>query len=143
MQLKHVLQVGLLVFAGPVAAQDQYISFQSPTGNIHCAIYSWDYDDDGPNVEARCDLLELTPSYRKRPASCEFDWGSAFAVSARGKGQVACVSDTVVDRRNSVLPYGDAVSLDGISCVSAKTGMTCTNAAGHGFSVSKAKQRIY
>ena len=40
-------------------------------------------------------------------------------------------------------PYGEAVSLGGISCVSAKTGMTCTNAEGHGFSVAKAKQKLF
>jgi hypothetical protein len=42
-----------------------------------------------------------------------------------------------------VLRYGEAVTLGGISCVSAKTGMTCTNAEGHGFSVAKAKQRLF
>ena len=48
-----------------------------------------------------------------------------------------------MDPRNPVLDYGQAVSLGGISCVSAKTGMTCTNAAGHGFSVAKARQKLF
>jgi hypothetical protein len=127
----------LALAAAPARAQD-YISFQSPTGNIHCAIYLWD-----EGTTARCDLMQLTPSYTRRPAGCEFDWGSSFAVDSRGKGYLACVSDAVADRRNPVLPYGQAASLGGISCVSAKTGMTCTNAEGHGFSVAKAKQRLY
>lgn len=126
-----------LVLAGPAFADD-YVSFQSPTGNIHCAIFQ-----DGEGAAARCDLLELVPSFTRAPADCEFDWGSAFGVEDRGKGYLACVSDAVGDRGNPVLPYGEAVSLGGISCVSAKTGMTCTNAEGHGFSVAKAKQRLF
>jgi hypothetical protein len=127
----------LALLAAPAAADD-YVSFQSPTGNIHCAIYTWN-----GGAEARCDLRELTPSYSKRPAGCDLDWGRAFAVGSTGKGVLACVGDTVMDQGNPVLPYGEAVSLRGISCVSAKTGMTCTNGDGHGFSVAKAKQRLF
>jgi hypothetical protein len=127
----------LLLVSGPALADD-YIGFQSPTGNIQCAIWR---GDQGASV--RCDLMALTPSFTKQPADCEFDWGSSFAVDDRGKGYVACVSDAVGDPANAVLGYGQAVSLGGISCVSAKTGMTCTNAAGHGFAVSKSKQRVY
>jgi hypothetical protein len=126
-----------VLLAAPAVAQD-YFGFQTPTGNIHSAIYSW-----AGGTEARCDLRELTPSYTQRPAGCDLDWGSAFAVGARGKGVLACVGDTVIDPQNPVLPYGEAVSLGGISCVSAKTGITCTNAEGHGFSVARAKQRLF
>lgn len=126
-----------LMLAGPALADD-YVGFQSPTGNIHCALYSW-----ASGAEARCDLRELTPTYRKRPAGCDLDWGSSFHVGARGAAGLTCHGDTVIDRRNPVLPYGDAVSLGGISCVSAQTGMTCTNAEGHGFTVAKAKQKLF
>lgn len=127
----------LLLLASPAAADD-YLAFQSPTGNIHCAIYSW-----AGGAEARCDLGELTQTYRQRPAGCDLDWGSSFYVGARGAAGLTCHGDTVIDRRNPVLPYGQAVSLGGISCVSAQTGMTCTNAAGHGFSVARAKQKLF
>ncbi|GAB1362893.1 hypothetical protein MASR1M32_21290 [Rhodobacter sp.] len=137
MQLKAILPVIFLGFGGPALAQD-YIGFQSPTGNIHCALYVWE-----GGTEARCDLRELTPSYRKAPGDCDLDWGSAFAVPARGRSYLVCAGDTVQDPGNPVLGYGQAVSLGGISCVSAKTGITCTNAAGHGFSVAKAKQKLF
>lgn len=88
-------------------------------------------------------MSALTPSYTKRPAGCEFDWGSSFAVNDTGKGMLACVSDPAASSAAGILPYGEAVSLGGISCVSAKTGMTCTNAEGHGFQIAKAKQRLY
>lgn len=126
-----------LILSGPAWADD-YLTFQSPTGNIHCGMYR---GSQGASV--RCDLRELSPSYTRAPAGCEFDWGSSFGVDDRGKGYLACVSDAVADPGNPVLPYGEAVSLGGISCVSAKTGMTCTNGEGHGFTVAKAKQKLY
>lgn len=131
--------VGLwaVLLAGPAGADD-YIAFQSPTGNIHCGLYRW---EGGTSV--RCDLMELVPSYTQPPPGCDYDWGQSFGVDARGRGYLACVSDAVADRGNPVLPYGEAVSLGGISCVSARTGMTCTNAEGHGFSIARAKQRLY
>ncbi|WP_431299924.1 DUF6636 domain-containing protein [Tabrizicola sp. BL-A-41-H6] len=129
--------LGFLVLAGPAAAQD-YVGFQSPTGNIHCMIYR-----DASGAEARCDLRDLVPSYREAPPGCDLDWGLAFAVGARGAGVLACVGDTVIDPGNPVLVYGDAVSLGGISCVSAETGMTCTNGQGHGFQVARARQRLF
>lgn len=125
------------ILAAPARADD-YFGFQSPTGNIHCAIYSW-----AGGAEARCDLRELTRSYTRRPAGCDLDWGNAFAVAASGPGVLACVGDTVRDPRNPVLPYGEAVSLGGISCVSAQNGMTCTNRQGHGFSVARARQKLF
>jgi hypothetical protein len=128
----------LLVVAASPAAADDYLSFQSPTGNIHCMIADWDGD-----VSARCDMIEYTPSHSGPPKGCELDWGGTFGLNTRGKAYLNCVGDTIIDPGSPVLAYGDAVSLGGISCVSAKTGMTCTNAAGHGFTLSKAKQRIY
>lgn len=128
---------GILAMAGSAQADD-YLSLRSPTGNIHCGIYQWD-----AGASVRCDLMELTQTYTQRPVGCEFDWGASFGLDDRGKGYLACVSDAVADPANPVLPYGEAVSLGGIYCVSAKTGMTCTNAEGHGFSVAKARQKLY
>jgi hypothetical protein len=138
MRLTAVLHLVILACAGPVLADD-WLSFQSPTGNIHCAISIW----DGGDTEARCDLRALTPSYTRAPAGCDLDWGNSFAVGRSGKGFLGCVGDTVMDPNNPVLGYGQAASLGGISCVSAKTGITCTNAEGHGFSVAKAKQKLF
>ena len=41
------------------------------------------------------------------------------------------------------LDYGTTIEKTGISCTSEKTGLTCKNTAGHGFSLSKAKQKIF
>ena len=41
------------------------------------------------------------------------------------------------------IPYNKVLSNGGISCVSATSGLTCTNGKGHGFFVSRAKQRVF
>lgn len=135
--MKLFVALGAVFLANPALA-DEYIAFQSPTGNIHCSLYDWD-----GTATVRCDLRQYVPTYTKAPPNCEYDWGMSYAVESAGKGYLACVSDSMVDPGNPVLPYGEAVSMGGISCVSAKTGMTCTNAEGHGFSVAKAKQKLY
>lgn len=129
--------LALFALAAPAHAQEDYIGFQSPTGNIHCMIWAGDYPG------ARCDMKELTPSYRRAPAHCDLDWGSSFSVEAGGPGILTCHGDTVIDPRAPVLGYGRSVTLGPISCQSEKSGMTCTNPQGRGFTISKAKQRLY
>jgi hypothetical protein len=122
------------VLATPALAQD-YTSFQAPSGNIHCWI-------DG--YGARCDILEATYSFTKRPADCDLDYGGAFFVEPRGrKGGVACVGDTVANPDSAVLGYGSRITFNGITCTSERSGMTCTNAAGHGFSLARAAQTVF
>ena len=136
-----MIRIGLAAVLAVMAAgvaQADIIEFRSPTGNINCMMYS-----DPSGATARCDLTELNQSYSKRPAGCEYDWGHSFAVDTSGKGYLACVSDAVGGPGVAVLRYGQAVSLGGISCVSAETGMSCTNAKGRGFSVAKAKQKLF
>ncbi len=125
-----------ILAASPAAAQD-YIAFRSPSGNIACAMWTGDWSG------ARCDLMELTPSYRKRPADCDLEWGRSFAVDAQGKGYLACVGDSVFDPGAFTLGYGKSVSLGAFTCTSQKSGVTCTNGQGHGFSVAKAKQKVF
>ena len=127
----------LILVASPAMAQD-VLQFQSPTGNIHCLIATGDY------AEARCDMIALTPTYRQPPPNCELDWGAYFTVGLSDRtGQLACVGDTAINPDSLVLGYGKTISLGGFDCTSEKTGMTCTNPGGHGFTISKARQRLY
>lgn len=122
---------------GTVAAADDYIAFRSPTGNIHCAIMT------GYTSIVRCDLDQLTPSYRNRPHDCEQDWGNAFEVGPGGGGYLPCHGDTVSDPSAFTLGYGRSITLGPFTCTSRKTGMTCTNAQGHGFQIAKATQKVF
>jgi len=131
------LLLPLVLLASPAAAQE-FLQFQSPTGNIHCYIATGDY------AEARCDMIDLTPTFTRPPPNCEQDWGNAFTVGLRArKGELACVGDTAINRDSVVVGYGKTITLGGFDCSSEKTGMTCTNPAGHGFSIAKARQRLF
>ncbi|SOE18142.1 hypothetical protein SAMN05877838_3058 [Hoeflea halophila] len=123
-----------VVASASAFAQD--ISFRSPTGNIHCMILS------GADIGARCDLLDFAQSY-PRPADCDLDWGFAFAVGATGAGQPICAGDTIIDPNAPVLDYGHSVTGNGITCTSARTGVTCVNAKGHGFTVARSTQKAF
>ncbi|MFN6977230.1 MAG: DUF6636 domain-containing protein [Gemmobacter sp.] len=132
------LAIGAILWAGSSAAQDM-VQFRSPTGNIHCMIFGGSFDWHG----ARCDILEADLSFGRRPRDCDLDWGHAFEVPARGPAAPVCAGDTVADRGNPVLAYGRSVTLGGVSCISAQSGMTCTNADGRGFTLARARQRVF
>lgn len=125
-----------LMAATPAFADDQ-IWFHSPSNNIHCLI-------DAGAGEVRCDMVTVTnQSFGRKPADCQGDWGHSFSVGKAGKGYPGCVSDTVVNPGSFTLDYGKAVTLAGITCSSEKTGVTCRNGAGHGFSLAKAGQKVF
>lgn len=117
---------------------DDLLFFRAPSGNIGCMIATGDY------AVVRCDLRELTPSDLLAPPDCDLDWGNSFEVGLSDRtGYLACVSDSVFDPQASTLSYGETLSLGGFDCTSEKTGMTCTNPAGHGFAIARAKQRLF
>jgi hypothetical protein len=54
-----------------------------------------------------------------------------------------CASDSVIDPAAPVLDYGRSITRWGLSCTSRRTGMTCTNAEGHGFTVARRSQKVF
>jgi hypothetical protein len=127
-----------LMAAAPARADD-LIFFRSPSGNIHCMIATGEW------AVARCDLDEVTRlSFPVPPADCDLDWGHAFEVGLQDmRGAPACVGDTVASPDAMELGYGRSVELGGFRCSSEKTGMTCTNPAGHGFEIAKSGQKVF
>lgn len=110
--------------------------FQSPSGNIHCFID----DDYGPY--ARCDITHVN-NPPPTPAYCDGDFGQAFGVDERSRGEALCVRDAMKSDRNPVLNYGSSISHAGITCTSEESGMSCVNERGHGFTLSRKQQRVY
>lgn len=114
------------------------IAFQSPSGNIRC-----DMSRD-TLLSVRCELGVDQQSYTNRPTSCEGDWGTSFGLRQTGTGLVVCATDAVpAPEDRPVLPYGRRAILDGITCRSERSGVTCTNIEGGGFEVRRAEQRIF
>lgn len=126
------------LLAATPAMADDLLFFRSPTGNISCLIATGEY------AVARCDMSSLTPSFTTPPPDCDLDWGSSFEVGLSSrKGVLACVGDSVADPSAVTLGYGETLSLGGFDCTSERSGMTCTNPAGHGFTLSKARQSLF
>ena len=112
-------------------------SFATPSRNIGCI---------GDRTEVRCDIRESTATPPKKPKSCTFDWGDAFAVGPKGRGHGVCHSDTALPapgQRIRILKYGTSITLGKITCTSRRTGLTCRNTADHGFFLSRQKIRVF
>ncbi len=138
--LRTVILSGTLIacclMGGSASAKEIY--FRTPSENIYCAYMDF---DGAPFI--RCDIRDYTPSF-KHPADCELDYGSAFQITTRARrGEVLCAGDTVMFPDAEEVGYGDSFAEGGLSCDIEKTGVTCTNAKGHGFFLSKAKQKVF
>lgn len=107
--------------------------FQTPSGNIHCAV-------DGSEI--RCDIVERSFTPPPRPRSCQFDWGGSVELTPHG-ARMICVSDTAANPDYPRLAYGTAWQGGGLTCVSAQAGLRCTNAAGRGFELSRARLSLF
>jgi uncharacterized protein DUF6636 len=129
-----VVAAGILLFAG-VAEASALSFFQSPSGNIGCAI--------GERAGARCDIRNRDWQPPPRPPSCDFDWGNGLVVGRRGRGHFTCASDTTLGQ-GPRLGYGEAIRRGRFRCVSRRSGMRCVNRRnGHGFSLSRQRARRF
>jgi Family of unknown function (DUF6636) len=106
--------------------------FRLPSGNIGCAIFQ---------SVLRCDIANGLRPRPPRPAGCELDWGFGLTLGRTGRARVVCAGDTVIDPTAPVLRYGSTWRRGGITCSSATSGLTCTNAAGRGFFLSRQSWR--
>ncbi|MGL4319480.1 MAG: DUF6636 domain-containing protein [Paracoccaceae bacterium] len=130
----------LIVLAAPAAAQD-YAEFQTPSGNIHCVMYG---QDEGGSPGVRCDMIDLVPTYTLPPPDCDLDYGSSFYIDTDADtGVLYCHGDTIILPTMDKLAYGEQLSVGGNTCVSERSGVTCTNPDGHGFTLSRARQKLF
>ena len=106
-------------------------TFRTPSGNIGCGHYAgW----------LRCDVLS---GLRPEPTSaCELDW-TGVSLAATGRARPTCAGDTVYDRRAPILRYGATWRRGGITCVSRRAGLRCSNGARHGFVLARERWRSF
>ncbi len=126
-----VLAVLAVQSAGAAAS---WLSFQTPSRNIACSYHSG---------ILRCEIgggLEPLPP---KPVSCSLDWGYGLKLRLTGRAYVLCAGDTIRQPDAPVLAYGSTWRRSGLSCVSRTTGLTCRNAAGHGFFLSRKRWRRF
>lgn len=128
----------LLATASPASAQGAD-GFQSPSGNIFCMYFA---DADGQSL--RCDIRETSNRAPAAPADCDLDWGNAFEITARSRrGVRICHGDTVQDPGLPVLGYGLTFNRGAFVCTSDRSGVSCSNARGAGFRLSRAEQKLF
>ena len=111
---------------GPVRELDY---FQSPSGNIACAVL------DG---ELRCDVGDYTFTPPERPADCPLAWGHAIVLGPTGPAHFGCAGDTVLNADVPVLDYGTQAVSGDYQCESREDGISCATVDGaHGFLLSR------
>ena len=129
------LALGLLATAASAMA---LTSFVTPSRNIGCI---------GDRTEVRCDIKTTSATPPKRPKNCDLEWGDAFQVGPKGRASGVCHGDTALpapgQRGVRVLAYGTSITFKKITCTSRTTGLTCRNTAGHGFTLSREKIRLF
>jgi len=107
----------------------------SPSGHIACLLTV-------DPVSARCDVEQAHWAKASLPG-CKLAYGDSAEV-AQKKADLTCHGDTVFGIPGAAtLPYGQSARYRNIVCTSRTTGMTCTNAAGHGFTVSLEGYRLF
>jgi hypothetical protein len=121
-----------------VAASASLAGFQTPSHQIAC-LYS---HVSGEPAALRCDVAGVADP-PKRPKSCRLDYGSAFGLGATGKARRLCAGDTVLNPKAEVLAYGRSRTLGPFTCTSRTSGLRCATHAGHGFELSRARQRLF
>lgn len=145
-------------------AETDTVLFQTPSKNIFCIYYNAADGSGGGSVY--CEIEKFTPSFDEAYAlstdpenlSCKPEDLSRYELSYNSSsGQNYCPIDDLAEAKITYDPvagadvlsaivdlgYGSTFEKNGISCTSEKTGLTCKNTAGHGFSLSKAKQKIF
>lgn len=123
---------------GEAAVQAPGSAFVLPSRNIAC-LYLPAARSIGP-ASLRCDILSgLRPEPRRR---CELDW-TGVAMRAGTRAAPQCAGDTVYDRSAPVLRYGRSWHRGAFRCVSRRAGLTCRNAAGHGFFLARTRWRTW
>jgi hypothetical protein len=116
--------------SGGTAAAQSLKAFQSPTGNIACIATA---------KVVRCDIAERDWSPPPHPASCpdEVDFGQGIQLPSSGAAQFVCAGDTALNPSAPKLPYGSSSQVGTIACTSAESGISCSNASGGSFTISR------
>jgi hypothetical protein len=149
MLLVAITTAGASFSASPAAAQStDSARFQTPSGNINCAMY-----EDPEGDFASCLVKNSTwKNPKRRPADCDLDWEPAeISVTSEKRGSTitnrifvgACRGDIgplCEPDKCLTLTYGKSIKVGRITCTSQKSGVTCVTNRGRkrGFTIARA-----
>lgn len=134
-------QLFALAALATTPAQADVFLFQSPSGNIQCSAGQ----DFGDASDVVCEIIDRHgPAAAPRPAGCTGPWGHHFSMAGRGPVTMTCGAPAGGDTSGiGVAPYGETGRWGDIACTSERVGLTCRNADGHGFFLSRARQTVF
>lgn len=135
--MKILLAASAFTLLTTAAFADGY-GFRTPSGNIYC-----NGSLDGGDIS--CTIAERSSGpVVPRPASCNGYWGHTFTLNRRGPVTLECSHfEPRKSRYTDVADYGKTGRFAEITCQSETTGLTCRNADGHGFMLSRRKQQLF
>jgi hypothetical protein len=117
----------------PQPAPVKFVRFQTPSKNIGC-LYAPPAGTRAAYL--RCDILSgVKPKPR---GACQLDW-TGFSMGTKGRARPTCAGDTVYERSAQIVRYGSAWRQGGFVCRSRRANLRCTNTAGRGFSLARAR----
>jgi hypothetical protein len=136
-----VLPATIATSAAPAAAA-RIVSFQTPSRNIGCAYLPVISTGDVPFL--RCEIRSGLRPLPRRPRACgDAVWGQAVAMTRTGRARGICISDTIREPSAPVLGYGRTRRVGGFTCTSTQAALRCTNRAGHGWRLSRARSSLF
>lgn len=139
-----MVAASLFAFLPGCATAQTPPGIQTPSHNIFCLYETYEGLVAGQPPDLRCELAQISSVPPPPPRPCPFSWGLGFEVTQKSAaGERICISDTIKNPAYPVLPYGSEWSHGGFSCKSETSGLTCTNASGHGFMLSRVLQRLF
>src|SRR4051812_16636494 len=125
-----------LAFGAATAGASTFHFFRTPSNLIGCVYQT------GPAF-LRCDVMYPTRFENQRNCGEVGDAGRSFTLRRRGSVQLPCASDTSFAPGSRVLAYGTSRWFGPFRCTSTNAALRCTNAAGHGWSLSRQNQRLF
>jgi hypothetical protein len=134
-----VISAATTVGLAPSAHADSYYGFQSPSGNIDCAVGV--LNNGG---FAGCEVRDHTWAAPPRPPVCEGGWGDRIWMDQGSTPVLGCHTDTLRANGLQTLHYGETYSAATISCDSEPSGITCTDAStGHFFRIARDSYELH
>ena len=146
---RHLLLVACaaaLAAAGSATATDAAPGHPLADGNITCFLVS-----GGPDLLlcsiAHSSYAAALQAKCMRPDGSGVDW-HGFALRPAKSGELNCTGGILYDNgkyrpRYVALAYGKSWHRAAFTCDSRRTGVTCTNAAGHGIFLSRESYRVW
>jgi hypothetical protein len=141
--ITRVFSVTLDASSQEKAAPSRSMAFQMPSKQIHCLFVAPEGTTEPRGIACDINQSFVRKPVQPRPRDCQYDWGQRFELGNDSDAGLECASDWVGNSDNPVLAYGETIKRGEIVCSSAESGLTCRNAKGHGFFLSRRAQTIF